>query len=155
MALPQDDQNVFRSLWHVLHSESFHIQYSEDDDADRILRRRGFVAFLHSLTAVMRCDKCRTHLKSYLSSHPINADTNLAKYVVDLHNEVNRRQQKRIVPFEVASQYYLEGNTLALCPANGRCSLPRMEPIQVGMICVSVFLIIAVILVCGYMQKQK
>jgi hypothetical protein len=146
--------DVFRSLWHVLHSDSFHIQYTEDAE-HRSSRRRGFAALLRALTLSMRCGECRGHLRDHLDAHPIAPSTDLAVYVVDLHNAVNRRQGKREVAFETARDHYLHGNALALCPALGRCTLPAMQPVHVSIVVGCVALIVVVILVCAYAQRRR
>jgi hypothetical protein len=146
--------DLFRSLWHVLHSESFHIQYTEDEE-DLPGRRAGFVAFLWSLAGMMRCSSCRTHLSAHLAANPITPQTDLARYGVDLHNAVNRRQNKREVPFETARSHYLDGNALALCPALGRCSMPTMRPVHVAIVVISVVLLVAVILACAFVQRRR
>ena len=149
-----NNHDVFRSVWHVAHSDSFHIQYVEAAE-NRAERRRGFVMFLHAMALQMRCAQCRVHLRAHLRANPISPRTDLARYVVDLHNAVNRRQHKREVSFDTAKSYYLHGNSLALCPALGRCTLPAMQPVHVGIIVSSVLLIVAVILVCAYAQRKR
>jgi hypothetical protein len=146
--------NMFRILWEYIHAESFHIQYTEEDP-EGSGRRAGFALLLQALSQEMRCDACRAHLAAYLQAHPIGPQTDLARYAVDLHNAVNRRQGKREIPFEVASEYYLSGNENALCPALGRCALPPMQPCHVGLVIGAVVLIVLVILFCAYWQNRR
>ena len=149
MTLDDDEINTLRQLWRYLHRRSFDIEYADEPLKDQ---RHGFIKLLWALTEEMSCSHCRYHLNKYLQEHPLSLETNLARYVVDLHNNVNKRQHKRIIPFEVAEDYYVNGNMGALCPAVGRCSLPQMSPVHVGLIVTGIIVIVLVILLCAYWQ---
>ena len=56
-----------------------------------------FTALLEDLVHTLPCPICRPKLAAYLKEHPIVGD--LEKYASDLHNDVNRRLGKEVVPF--------------------------------------------------------
>jgi hypothetical protein len=147
--------NMFRILWQYLHSDSFHIEYTEDDDAIAAERKQGFALLLYALSREMRCGSCRDHLAQHLRDNPVTKDTDLSRYVVDLHNAVNRRQKKRQVPYEVAAAYYRDNCTSALCPSLGRCMLPWISPAHIGIIVGSAVLIVLVIVFCALTQRAR
>jgi len=56
--------------------------------------------FFTSISRVLPCAKCREHFKTNLKNYPLNDKTlssrkNMINWVKDLHNEVNRRNDKK------------------------------------------------------------
>ena len=60
--------------------------------------RQDMKDFLHSLGPILPCRLCRTHYQSFLRQHPVDSAlknrVTLVQWMMDLHNEVNRRLDK-------------------------------------------------------------
>lgn len=87
--------------------------------------------FLHSLSDVIPCPKCKRHYKENLQRHVPSVDCevlangdSLSRYIVDLHNEVNQRLGKRVWSYEEAKAVY--ANATGICPANA-ASIGKLE----------------------------
>ena len=70
--------------------------------------------FYYSLADVLPCLVCREHYKENLQSLPLDNYLGnsklLSKWVVQIHNIVNRINKKRIVGYEEALKLYFENN---------------------------------------------
>lgn len=70
--------------------------------------------FYHSLADILPCLVCREHYRQNLQEIPINNYLGnsklLSKWVVQIHNIVNRINRKRIVGYEEALKLYFENN---------------------------------------------
>jgi len=69
--------------------------------------------FIHALANVIPCMRCRVDWVSYLSKHFNNVDTPhldsraaFTTFLVDGHNHVNRKLNKRVYTYEEARQLY-------------------------------------------------
>lgn len=62
--------------------------------------------FFISLQNVLPCPRCRNHYKENLKKHPINkaltSREDLIRWVIDVHNEVNKSNGKRVLSYEEA-----------------------------------------------------
>lgn len=62
--------------------------------------------FFLSLQYVLPCPRCRNHFKSNIEKYPLNDALknreNLIKWVIDVHNEVNKSNGKRVLSYEEA-----------------------------------------------------
>lgn len=72
--------------------------------------------FFDLLTDLLPCENCRTHYKNNLTRYPLtdqilNSKSNLIKWLVNLHNEVNQRTGKKIISVEEAIINYTQPNT--------------------------------------------
>lgn len=81
------------SFWYVLHIITFGYP-----DEPSYIDQRGYHDFFVNLQYVIPCHKCRKHYTNHLQEHPIgpylNTKYNLIKWLVSLHNMVNRELQK-------------------------------------------------------------
>lgn len=70
--------------------------------------RRKYIDFFRNLGAVIPCPSCGDHYDKYLSDHPIDADNreSLARWVYDLHSDVNQRKSKPNPTFEEVREAY-------------------------------------------------
>lgn len=100
------------SGWRFLHAVSF--AYPDEPTFEE--RQRMF-AFLWSVGHVLPCRRCRAHYESYLQAHHLTSAsatalrdrTSLSRFVVDLHNDVNRRLQRSEFDYErVRYEYEVE-----------------------------------------------
>lgn len=113
--------------WAFLHSCSF--RYPESGaSADE---RNSFYDFLWALARVMPCPLCRTHFIESLEEHvpsscapTLDTRDQLARYIVELHNDVNRRSGKPQWTFEQARKYYTRTGT---CPISEATPSPTQK----------------------------
>lgn len=69
--------------------------------------------FLRSVGDVLPCKRCRMHYNAYVFQHVRTADSPplahreaLSRFLVDLHNDVNRRLDRAAVPYEAVRHTY-------------------------------------------------
>ena len=121
-AAAADSDRWARVAWAFLHEFSFYIDRHEASNA---AAQAAFHGTLEGLVVYMPCDICRQHLSAHLAQTPPPSpgvyspdDFPNARYCVDLHNAVNERQGKCIVPFEEARAHYMDGAAQPACPAS-------------------------------------
>lgn len=96
-------------LWYYLHNStlSFPVNPSKEE-------MEGMREWLLNLPITIPCEKCRFHYKQYLDKHQNDLNEacttrdKLFKFVVDIHNQVNKRNNKPIVSYEEAFKMYQE-----------------------------------------------
>lgn len=93
-----------QSAWEFLHRVSFRLDDSTLD-ADRLYE------LFRALGSALPCKSCRRHYDAYIDAHPpeFNSGDELARWLVDLHNDVNARLGKQNVSFEAAREMF-QGN---------------------------------------------
>jgi hypothetical protein len=103
--------------WQVIHAVTF--LYPEenpsDDDKERI---RVFIALV---PFILPCPLCGMHFietveKSPLSDEVLASRDALSRWMVDVHNNTNRRLGKMEVPYELAKQFYMDDSQTVLRP---------------------------------------
>ena len=111
-----------RVAWAYIHWFSFYIDQFESSNS---AAQASFHRTLAGLVDYMPCEMCRRHLAAHLAQTPLPEprarDSNEfanARYCVDLHNAVNERQGKCIVPFEEVRAHFVEGAAQPACPAS-------------------------------------
>jgi len=104
------------AAWDFLHTVSFHFP-EQPTPRDR----REYKAFFQSLGAVLPCEKCRAHYVEYTNNHPIDLTGRgaLARWLVGVHNAVNRRHGKREYSFVEAQALYSD-DAMMVCDPTGR-----------------------------------
>lgn len=89
-------------LWHVLHIIT--LSYPENPTE---LDKNNIKNFLTYLGPVLPCDKCKVHYNKNLLANPLtdeilSSKTKLIKWLIDIHNEVNKQTGKKIMSYEDA-----------------------------------------------------
>lgn len=86
-----------RSFWFCMHTVAEF--YPEHPDADDMAHARNF---FHSLQGVLPCYACAQHYAQLLRKYPVDgallSRDALMRWVNMVHNEVNRRTGKAVVP---------------------------------------------------------
>ena len=108
-------------LWAFLHVASF--EYPEvASDSDAVAQH----TFLWAAAVVLPCSRCRAHFTASLTAQVPFADSPvlsgreaLAGYLVDLHNDINRRTGKPEWTLEQARAHYAGGGSV--CPIAAPC----------------------------------
>lgn len=69
-----------------------------------IAEKSHYANFLMALAPVLPCPKCRQSYLDYIINHPPHLQSRRAfvRWTIDLHNEVNQRLQKPILPYKDA-----------------------------------------------------
>lgn len=97
--------------WTFLHSITF--QYPEKPSD---LEKQKYYTFFNSLKNVLPCPVCREHYKKNFEQLPIRLETRneLIEWLIDIHNEVNRMNNKKIYTYNEVYKIYnkLYDNTL-------------------------------------------
>ena len=94
-------------LWKYLHTCA--ANYSETPDFDTI---NNMMVWLKSLFVTIPCVHCKEHYKMYIENNDQNlylicsSRSNLFRFIVDLHNWVNRKNGKREWSYEEANMMY-------------------------------------------------
>ena len=100
------DPRVFGPhMWFTLHTISFF--YPEHPtSSDMLTYKEFFVRFSNFIP----CKLCSKHYDLYIHNYPIdgylNSRESLARWVVNLHNSVNRRLHKTEIPFDQVLRMY-------------------------------------------------
>ena len=109
------------SCWHMLHSVGF--TYEEHALP---AHRAAMYRFLISLGDVLPCKLCRVHYADHIAAHvrgphsPVLASRgSLSVYLVQLHNDVNARLGKRLVPYAEVEARYTRADRAPGWPAVG------------------------------------
>lgn len=91
------------NLWKVMHAISF--TYPDDPTEEQAQQYKDF--FL-SLAPVIPCPGCGIHYKKYLDEHPIQLTNteSLSKWVYNLHDTVNKRNNKPSPSYEEIKKDY-------------------------------------------------
>jgi hypothetical protein len=110
------------TTWRFIHEYSFYVDMHEHASADA---QAAFHSILRELPRLLPCEECRGHLAAHLALHPLPApqcsascEFPNARYCVDLHNAVNVRQGKPVLPFDQVHAMYV-GSAPPACPATG------------------------------------
>jgi hypothetical protein len=91
------------SAWTFLHSITF--QYPEyPSDIDK----QKYYTFFNSLKNVLPCPICREHYNNNIETIPIRLDsrTELIEWLIDIHNEINRMNNKKIYSYDEVYEIY-------------------------------------------------
>lgn len=85
--------------WHFMHAVTMtYPEVPSDQDKER------YRIFFESITAVLPCPACRRHYQENLKKLPIRLESrsDLFKWLIDIHNEVNKKNKKRILSYDEA-----------------------------------------------------
>ena len=102
------------SLWRVLHSFAFSLNY-EQDKTVYSKKRQELLNFIESLQYLLPCEECRLHFQEYIQTHTPTKAENLAYWTFDLHNSVNERIGKPHYSFEDVSKVYEDSHCTIQC----------------------------------------
>lgn len=86
--------------WILLHSIT--LEYPDNPSEDD---KRNMSTFFHALGNVLPCYKCKVNFSNHLEQHPITdtvlkSKTSLVKWLIDVHNDVNKMNNKKTVTYE-------------------------------------------------------
>lgn len=116
MGLPEPDLLMIppmwgRAEWAALLAEAF--SFPDKPSPQQI---EAMVARVTVLQYLLPCPKCRKHWASMLEKHPIRpvleqqGGPGLRAWIVERHNDVNRRRGTQVVPLDHVCKTYNQGN---------------------------------------------
>ena len=131
------------SGWNFLHAMSFAYSVSPS-----LSERMRMFAFLHSFAQILPCMRCRVHFIKLLNTHLPNVSSehienreSLVRFLVDAHNMVNIRLNKKTMDFEAVMTLY--GNP------NMKTQIPKLNPIyRTSKTTITLSLSLVVLLIC-------
>lgn len=133
-------------LWAFLHALSFAFP-KEPTQEEKI----AFNSLLEALKILIPCPQCRTHYCSYLgeSPAPITCGDDLRSWLVDFHNDVNRRTGKPEVSYSDAEKMYTDSKETTPAPQRAAAAAPSENSCSSEMfIIIAVFLFLFLLCAC-------
>ena len=94
------------SAWLFLHSIT--LNYPENPSYDDKINHKEF---FERMGYILPCEKCRKHYKENLIKKPLNMNVlqnkkNLVSWLIDVHNEVNKLNNKRTYTYDEVIKIY-------------------------------------------------
>lgn len=95
------------SLWKSLQSIAFTFPNDATEE-----QRKDYIDFFKSVGPVIPCPSCANHYQQYINENPIDAENtdSLARWVYDLHDKVNKKNNKTSPTFEEIKNDYTGWN---------------------------------------------
>lgn len=95
-------------VWHLLHTITLDYPINPTDND-----KKNITNFVHALAYVLPCEKCRIHFIEHLNNNNLDDKTlssknNLIKWMIDIHNSVNKLNNKKILSYAEAYQEILK-----------------------------------------------
>lgn len=89
--------------WLFLHSITFNYPHSPSSND-----KQNYNTFFHALKNVIPCPTCRKHYSDNLKKIPIRLNTrdDLIRWLIDIHNSVNKSTNKPILSYEEVYDKY-------------------------------------------------
>ena len=128
------------SAWLFLHSVTF--QYPEEPT---MADKENYKRFFNSLQNILPCPKCREHYQKNIQDLPIqlNSRDELIQWLINIHNNVNKLNNKDILSYEDVKKVYLNSYNY---------SIEKDESVESNM--TFILAIILVILIIYYFLKK-
>lgn len=105
---PTPIQAWSRPVWHAMHSLTF--TYPESEPS--VIQKHSMRAYIAATADVLPCKMCREHFSARIADTATDWDTvlesreTLSKWLVNLHNSVNREKGKPIMTYSDAKAKY-------------------------------------------------
>ena len=91
--------------WTFLHTITIHYPDNPNED-QKFYHKQLF----ENLRYTIPCEKCANHYSENLKKYPLEpaleSKTTLTKWLIDIHNEVNKKNGKRIYSYEEVEKIY-------------------------------------------------
>ena len=83
--------------------------------------KQNILNFFKNIVNVLPCFKCRANFKNHIKKYPLNSKVvacreNLVKWLIDIHNEVNKMNGDAVLSYSEAIQKYIN------CTSNNNTS---------------------------------
>lgn len=130
------DPNVWGpSLWKFLHIVSLNYPKSPNQ-----IDKTNYYNFYNNLKTMLPCNTCQMHFTQYLQNNPpkLNSQMDLITWTIDLHNDVNKRNNKKIYSYDEA---------LTLIKKNMEDEKNKKPPQKSNLIFIIIFIVLIVIII--------
>lgn len=92
--------------WHFFHTIA--LNYNDE-------YKEEYINFFHTFKTILPCKMCRDHYSVHLKKPNMSIEENINSqrifnWTIDLHNIVNKSNQKSIWSYDTARQYYQQHN---------------------------------------------
>lgn len=98
-------------IWYVIHTLALH---AKNDRA-----KKSYILTINTLAEHFGCEKCKTHFKKFIEERPLRNYWNVNylhyenigffKWTWELHNDINKILDKKLITLEDALLYYVNG----------------------------------------------
>jgi len=93
------------SAWTFLHTITLNYPNNPNDED-----KSNHKLFFNNLKNIIPCEKCAIHYKENLKKYPLEPALEskelLVKWLIDIHNEVNKKNKKKIYSYEEVNKIY-------------------------------------------------
>ena len=97
--------------WTFLHTITMY--YPDNPNEDQKFHHKQL---FENLKYTLPCEKCANHYSENLKKYPLDraleSNTKLTKWLIDIHNEVNKKNGKRIYSYEEVDKIYKDMYTI-------------------------------------------
>lgn len=113
-----DPKVVGPGAWFMIHLQAYHATTNE--------RKKAFELMIEDLVTNFKCLKCKKHFSKYIQRNPLSDYRTMTEDGKDigyflwswkLHNEVNSRLKKSVIPFDDAIRFFsgIQNNVCTNC----------------------------------------
>ncbi len=106
----EPNNNWGPDLWRGIHSV---IRFYPEEPSET--ERESYKLFLMSLAKVLPCDRCKEHFSEFLKnvnfSELLMNQFTLVKGIIELHNDINKRNGKPIMEYQDALKVVYSGDS--------------------------------------------
>ena len=153
---PMQPSEWGRHAWQFLHAATFSYP-----DTPSLAQKDSTRQFFLNLGNVLPCPVCRGHYNENIKKRPpvVKDRESLSRWLVDIHNEVNKSRLQKTVTYDEVKRHYLE-NSHELdcdCPRTYRLrsKLEESKRLLSGMTVVTIMLLVIVVSVAGMHVLRK
>ena len=142
-----------RSAWSFLHASAFSFPKNPTPD-----QCSSALQFYNNLGNQLPCPKCRRHYNAQIKKNPprVSSREELSRWLVDIHNNVNRAQNKPAVEYDVVKRHYLNHSKELSCDTKYikmlRAKMQQKDMAMI-MLCIAVTLT-AIVMVAKSKRRQ-
>jgi len=147
---PMEPQEWGRHAWAFLHTASF--SYPENPSA---VQKESAKQVFRNIGNILPCPVCRGHYNENIKKNPPKVDSmnSLSRWLVEIHNEVNKSRLKETVNYDAVRRHYLE-NSHELdcdCPRTRkmRVALDTTKKTLSGMTVMTIILLVLLVAIAG------
>lgn len=124
------------AAWKFLHAASFAVdEYPTKTDQKRISK------FFETLPYMLPCKICRQHFLDFAQDQPIDTSSRktITQWIVNLHNNVNKLNKKRIVTYEEVENKFSYSTTK---------TYPNNTKVKIGLTIVVSVVVVIIFILC-------
>ena len=118
--------------------------------------------FILSLETILPCEGCRYHFGTFIAQNPLSNEimadkTKLIKWILDSHNDVRKKQKKKLFTLDDFYKYYIRENNLKLVNSNIKSSFIEtfMNGSSPNYLLISIVLIVTIYISFNIYKKYK